>query len=1730
MGLIQDRITKINYQVEKEFNAPSHTDDDLCFATIWIMTGVFEVNPSINVNLLPTTFLGVACDWSGATGSVKNLNVSKGIAAYSHDCATPFILTGSIADNAALNLAKASLQIVYALGDSASSVTQNLTLPSTVNGVNINWSSGNTNVIGNDGTVNRQVGLYDTLISLVANLSKNAAVGSASFSLTVKKLLSAFKTASYSANTTNATSFSTVIGSGYPASNIQFAVTYGSNTIIFISNIGQVSSFDGTNWKYYDGTGTGTGPYCGASQLIFSSGTGVLTAVGAQVIGNTLYVVSAYGMTSCNLSTNVWTACSGVLDWHTGSQPLGSNYTATFVGQYNGCLFISNNTGGIASFDGANWKNADGTGTGTGVYRVSTNGNDSISSSCAYKTYLVVGSTTGGVASYDGANWKNADGTGTGTGPYSNNALIGQSFWCSAMVAYKTNLVIGNYYGKISSFDGTNWKYPDGTGTGTGPYSSNAGVGFPISSFAVNGNMLYVTPFYQGLSSFDGTNWKYWDGTGTGTGPYEALNSDLLNGICVYYKNQVVVTSAFGTICSFDGTNWKYPDGTGTGTGLYGFRKVGTSAFDSCISAVVYNGKLVVGSTSGCVSSFDLSSKTWTPYNNGSGICNAGTALGMCVNNAYPTLSTMCVYNGMLIVGGTNGRIASFDGTNWKNYDGTGTGTGPYNDGTALGAIATIGCAVNGMISFQNMLVISGTGNTGNGFKRTMACYNSAGWKNHDGTGAGTGTIFTHAVPNDSGSGVYFLAQLTIYNNVLYFINQAGLNSHDGTNFKWNDGTGTGTGTYKTSGANYISVYKSCLVVTNNNNSGTQITLSSFDGTNWKNYDGTGTGTGPYSTVPATSGVIQICTVGNFLVVNGGAGLSSYDGTNWKYSNSYGTVSGTGTGPATYSLVNDVPIFLYQSFYVSSIVPSTDGSGFYMLGKNSTIGSWDAATKSFTNFTNSNILPLSAISSDGYHFTTGSGNGYDLKASIVYNGSILFGSGAGRISSFDGTNWKYWDGTGTGTGFYCNIPKLGIISSMIVYGGKLVISGYNNTPGSPSCIISSYDGTNWKYYDGTGTGTGPYLNYSVSDSNTFGFNSLVLYKTYLIASIKYLGYVSSFDGTNWKNYDGTGTGTGPYHNFAATIFDVITFGNYLVVSGPVISNQEMISSYDGANWKNADGTGTGTGPYNAGTAIGSTTSYNYCNMTVYNGYLIVSGTNGNIASWEPINGWKNYNGTGTGTGIYLTSPVNAYWVIIVAYKNYLIEYLNGGYGIVSYDGSNWASYNGGGTGSTGPFGVPMTSTFYAYSIAQFNGVLYLTGGMGELVTYDGTARSSGNNTQLTGWKDYFGNGTGTGPYGFGINGAVTGETLQCAFLYNNSIVFLASAGYPSYPYPVTSALSSYNLTTGTWTSYDAGSGLCGNGFLKNTGISTTWQEAVNSYCVLGSTIIISYYSADGYAAIVSFDGTNWKNSDGTGTGTGPYYMSKYNTSLNAGQPNMSSPYCIESYNGYLIVATNSGYINSWEPINGWKWWDGTGTGTGIYGTNTFLQTSGGVVYIKKYSTYLLVANYNGLSSFDGTNWKYCDGTGTGNGPYSTFFNSNGSNQILDTITYKGNLIVANYNGVSSFDGTNWKYHNGTGTGNGPYFGVAGTSMGNSGLIRLAVIKNQLVFFTSGDVCCSYDGANWKYFDGSGIGTGIYSNNTLPYLNAIGTYSQDPFAVTNDLDGNLIFCGSNSKIYRLMYLN
>jgi hypothetical protein len=120
--------------------------------------------------------------------STKRFSFTKGIVAL---VLTLVAILGLVAcetpanpDKEAVEAALDQVALVYGQGDSASSVTRNVTLPSALGEITITWASSNAAVISNAGVVTRPNA--DTVVTLTATLTLREASDTKVFSLTVK--------------------------------------------------------------------------------------------------------------------------------------------------------------------------------------------------------------------------------------------------------------------------------------------------------------------------------------------------------------------------------------------------------------------------------------------------------------------------------------------------------------------------------------------------------------------------------------------------------------------------------------------------------------------------------------------------------------------------------------------------------------------------------------------------------------------------------------------------------------------------------------------------------------------------------------------------------------------------------------------------------------------------------------------------------------------------------------------------------------------------------------------------------------------------------------------------------------------------------------------------------------------------------------------------------------------------------------------------------------------------------------------------------------------------------------------------------------------------------------------------------------------------------------------------------------------------------------------------------
>lgn len=671
--------------------------------------------------------------------------------------------------------------------------------------------------------------------------------------------------------------------------------------------------------------------------------------------------------------------------------------------------------------------------------------------------------------------------------------------------------------------------------------------------------------------------WKNWDGSGDGSGPYLNIpiswltsSPSLLAGGSFGELLLVEESSGIYRLSSYDGSQWKFYDGTGTGTGIYASSIFGPRVvlFNYTYDGAAHDSLIIGGATGiNAISSFDYE-RNFKKYD-GTGI---GKALsGSVVSLIGANVPALYNWNNYLIVKGSSTRIASYDQNGVaKNYDGTGTGTGPYStSGIVFGNIQNI---VTGPIG---ELVLLGT----NG---QISSYDGTNWKKYDGTLTGLG----------------------IYTN----------------------GVGIGTDSFNSGVVQIIngeSVFIAC------SNTGRLCSFSPSSG--WKSYDGTGAGTGPYANYPNNPQINQRMytlvkdpTNTKTLFPGGGQVMQiNVDGTIKS-----GTI-GININQRITGLDSSARSCIYENA----------GKKYLVFGY-SVLSSYcfDDNTFSFYDGTGGGDGPFASAA--GLATILGAGN--YISSMVQYKNFLVVLSSVGRVASWDGVAWKNYDGTGTGTGPFSNTLNVSTptMNGMCVYKTFLVIGG-------DSGRVQSFDGTNWKRYDGSGSGTGVYTSSALSG---YVIYSMAVYKWNTYEAIIFAGgngKLASFDGINWKYENGTGGGLGPYSGGAQTgsqnISCVKQYGKNLICGG--IGG--AMASYDGTAWKNYDGTGAGTGPYSNATILGANAIYG---LAEYDGTLIVKGeyTMGSISpgstagawsisSYQDTNGYNMPNDSNVGYAIHVVN-------------------------------------------------------------------------------------------------------------------------------------------------------------------------------------------------------------------------------------------------------------------------------------------------------------------------------------------------------------------------------------------------------------------------------------------------------------------------------------------------------------
>ena len=151
-------------------------------------------NIDLNLGASYTFNVNTVLDTELEPQKLKNYNVqvdyssTNGENAYERHYTSNLVSSVDIPDEETVSWVKKVLKIIYAEGDSADSVTQGLTLPTTGGyGTTITWTSSNESILSNDGqTVNRPAfGSGDASVTLTATVSKNAESDIKVFNITV---------------------------------------------------------------------------------------------------------------------------------------------------------------------------------------------------------------------------------------------------------------------------------------------------------------------------------------------------------------------------------------------------------------------------------------------------------------------------------------------------------------------------------------------------------------------------------------------------------------------------------------------------------------------------------------------------------------------------------------------------------------------------------------------------------------------------------------------------------------------------------------------------------------------------------------------------------------------------------------------------------------------------------------------------------------------------------------------------------------------------------------------------------------------------------------------------------------------------------------------------------------------------------------------------------------------------------------------------------------------------------------------------------------------------------------------------------------------------------------------------------------------------------------------------------------------------------------------------------
>jgi hypothetical protein len=303
--------------------------------------------------------------------------------------------------------------------------------------------------------------------------------------------------------------------------------------LVVAGEFGHVSSFDGLSWKYYDGSGSGTGP--------FDSGTSIVA----------------------------------------GDIRSAIEYAPTAAGE--SYLVFGGSTGNVCSFYAGIWNPANKAGTGVWSSGVPVGASSIRTMVVAYPTggsrYLVIGDGTGRIGSYTPAGWIAYT---AGAGLRNNQTIIGVATWqmLNVIVSAGGETILVSSGGIIGAcrvgsmrYTGGAWNlavYTDGHSVNNPTNNGTANASRIISSVNFGAHDLIFGDQVGTISMLKDWAWHlYTEAPAAGVCVNNATALGAAPVYCLTSFGTTIVAFSLLLVASWDQINWKNSDGTGIGTGIY---------------------------------------------------------------------------------------------------------------------------------------------------------------------------------------------------------------------------------------------------------------------------------------------------------------------------------------------------------------------------------------------------------------------------------------------------------------------------------------------------------------------------------------------------------------------------------------------------------------------------------------------------------------------------------------------------------------------------------------------------------------------------------------------------------------------------------------------------------------------------------------------------------------------------------------------------------------------------------------------------------------------------------------------------------------------------------------------------------------------------------------------------------------------------------------------------------